>query len=480
MPASPWTMSPAWRCCVMARSCAPSTRRVVGWKDLLNCPWHLIDIAPYRDGQLGRGPHEVGRLPAPPGAEGQRFFSISYYSSFGCPEPCTFCCSPEMTGMRWKCMPTDRLLDDLADLKQRWGFDRVRFHDANWGVMEKRSRAFSEGMLERGLDFWWWCYMQAFSIMRYKPATLELMRDAGLYGAFLGGETGDQEMMDIIGKHTGAEDNLNAAVRMDQLGLPTFLSYIIGYPGESPQSMRNTIDQCRRIVASCEKARPRVAPFRPLPGTGMWAEALELGFQPPATLEDWGTFKEFHDVVEAWPGQIPADVARAYKLFEHYSTLSIGLARDRMGWWERRARRRMARGDFRFGRLEAKAFDVYDRLTRKLDFALVAVGVAAVMEQALTLIGRGGALVVVGMPPDGATVRFDPSLLAARNQRILGSKMGDANPGVDIPAMIEHWRGGRLALDAMVSGRFPFARINDALDAARAGGGLRQVVMFDE
>jgi hypothetical protein len=271
-----------------------------------------------------------------------------------------------MTGMRWKCMPTERLLDDLADLKERWGFDRVRFHDANWGVMEKRSKAFSEGLLERGLDFWWWCYMQAFSIMRYKPSTLELMRDARLHGAFLGGETGDPGMMESIGKHTGAEDNFRAALTMDRLGIPTFLSYIIGYPGEKAQSMHNTIDECRRIVASCERARPRIAPFRPLLGTPMYAQALELGFQPPPTLEAWGTFKEFHDVTQAWPGQIPLDVTRAVKLFEHYSTLSIGLARDRVGWWERRARRRMQAGDFRFGRLEAKAFDVYERIARRL------------------------------------------------------------------------------------------------------------------
>jgi len=116
---------------------------------------------------------------------------------------------------------------------------------------------------------------------------------------------------------------------------------------------------------------------------------------------------------------------------------------------------------------------------RGVDFAFVAVGIAAVMERALALLGRGGTLVVVGMPPDGAIVGFDPSLLAARSQRILGSKMGGANPRVDIPAMIAQWRAGRLALDAMVSGRFPFTRINEALDAARAGGGLRQVVTFD-
>jgi radical SAM superfamily enzyme YgiQ (UPF0313 family) len=115
-------------------------RGIVGWDKLLNMPWDLIDIDPYRDHQMrANSCGDVLRMPTPV-AMGERepYFGITYFSSYGCPEPCTFCCSPEITSQRWKCMPAERMLDDLEELKERWNYDVVRFHDANWGVMEKR------------------------------------------------------------------------------------------------------------------------------------------------------------------------------------------------------------------------------------------------------------------------------------------------------------------------------------------------------
>jgi radical SAM superfamily enzyme YgiQ (UPF0313 family) len=338
-------------------------RTVVGWNELLNCPWHLLDIEPYRQHQLkGRKVREVERMPTPPGYEGKPFFGISYFSSFGCPEPCTFCCSPEVTGARWKCMNGDRMVDDLCALQERWKFDTVRFYDANWGVMEKRTREFCQGLQNRGARLWWYCLMQAFSILRYKPETLDLMRDSGMYVAGIGGETGDKEMMRKIGKHTQGDDNLRAAMELDRRGICSWVTYIIGYPHERASSMMNTIDQCRRIASACRLARPTVWPYRPIPGTAMYQGALELGYRAPTTPLEWGTIGEYH-LEETWPGKIPPQVARARKLFEHYSTLSLGLARGRIGWWERRAERRMRTGNFRGGLVEARAFHLFHALT---------------------------------------------------------------------------------------------------------------------
>ncbi|MDP6410714.1 MAG: hypothetical protein QGI46_15165, partial [Planctomycetota bacterium] len=305
---------------------------------------------------------EVERMPTPPGFEGRPFFGISYVSSFGCPEPCTFCCSPGLTHRRWKHLPAARLLDDLCDVTERWGVDAVRFYDANWGVDERRSRAFSEGLIERGVDVAWYCLMQAGSIVRYAPQTLDAMRDSGLYVVGVGGETGDAAMMRAIGKHTPTDANEQATWELDRRGITAWVTYIIGYPHEEERSMMRTLEECRRIAARCVHARPTVWPYRPIPGSALYPAALELGYRPPSSLEEWGTIGEYH-LDETWPGKIPAHVARARRLFEHLTTLKLGLPRGRIGWWERRAQRRLESGDLRGARLEAKAFDLYQRLT---------------------------------------------------------------------------------------------------------------------
>ena len=342
-------------------------RSVVGWDQVANVPWHLIDIEPYRSRQLRPDSHKhILRMPTPD-AIGDRkpYFGITYFSSYGCPEPCTFCCSPQVTDRRWKAMPADRMLDDLQELKERWNFDVVRFHDANWGVMEKRSRAFAEGMLERDLKFHWNAFIETHSILQYKPETLDAMAASGMYIAEIGAEAGRDDMMRKIGKPIKGDDNIMASMEMDKRGIQCSVTYIIGYPGEEPDSMLATIDQCRRLHVACPKARPTVWPFRPIPGTAMWDQAVELGYQPPTNIREWGSIGEYH-LEETWPGKIPPEVAEARKLYGHFVTLDYGLARGKRGFWEKRAERRLKEGNFKYGLLEARLFDVYNRIERKL------------------------------------------------------------------------------------------------------------------
>ncbi|NUP95104.1 MAG: B12-binding domain-containing radical SAM protein [Planctomycetaceae bacterium] len=342
-------------------------RGVVGWDGVHNCAWHLLDIAPYRDRQLQQGSHKhILRMPTPPAIGSRKpYFGITYFSSYGCPEPCTFCCSPIVTDRRWKAMPADRMLDDLQDLQQRWGFDTVRFHDANFGVLQKRTKEFAEGMLARDLKFWWNAFIETHSILSYKPDVLDAMAKAGMYVAEIGAEAGTNEMMKRIGKPIKDDDNIAAAVEMDKRGVCASVTYIIGYPGEGPESMIATIDQCRRLHVAAPLARPTVWPYRPIPGTAMWDEAISLGYQPPQKIEEWGSIGEYH-LEETWPGKIPPHVAERRKLYQHYVTLSYGLARGKIGFWEKRAESRLRDNNWNFGVLEARAFDVYNRIERKL------------------------------------------------------------------------------------------------------------------
>jgi S-(hydroxymethyl)glutathione dehydrogenase / alcohol dehydrogenase len=115
---------------------------------------------------------------------------------------------------------------------------------------------------------------------------------------------------------------------------------------------------------------------------------------------------------------------------------------------------------------------------RGADFVFVTVGAKRAIEQAFPTLARGGAVVIVGMPPDGTEVAFDPVALAARGQRVLGSKMGSARVPVDIPYLVDLYSQGRLKLDELVSGRYPLEEINAAIAGVTRGEALRNVVVF--
>jgi Zn-dependent alcohol dehydrogenase len=115
----------------------------------------------------------------------------------------------------------------------------------------------------------------------------------------------------------------------------------------------------------------------------------------------------------------------------------------------------------------------------KADYVFVATGARSALDGALPLVDSMGALVVVGMPPDGVTGTYDPGWLAGLNQRILGSKMGTSVIARDIPALIERYEAGEIELDGLISRTFALDQINAAIDEVRAGSALRNVIVFD-
>ena len=112
------------------------------------------------------------------------------------------------------------------------------------------------------------------------------------------------------------------------------------------------------------------------------------------------------------------------------------------------------------------------------DFVITTAGSAEAMEQGLGCARRGGALVVVGMPPGGRLASFDPGLLAHDGKRILGSKLGSSRPQELVPQLVALYTSGELRLDELVTATYPLDRINDAIDAMRAGAAIRNVVVF--
>jgi S-(hydroxymethyl)glutathione dehydrogenase/alcohol dehydrogenase len=113
-----------------------------------------------------------------------------------------------------------------------------------------------------------------------------------------------------------------------------------------------------------------------------------------------------------------------------------------------------------------------------VDFAFVTVGAPPVIEAAPALLAPGGRVVVVGMAASGTSVGYDPVSLAAMNQGLLGSRMGETVLARDIPWLIEHWRTGRLHLAPLITGRYPLERINEAIADAARGAARRNVIVF--
>jgi len=116
---------------------------------------------------------------------------------------------------------------------------------------------------------------------------------------------------------------------------------------------------------------------------------------------------------------------------------------------------------------------------RGADYVFVAAGIAPLYTAATEYLAPGGAIVMVGMPPSGAMAEYEPANLAAMNQRLLGSRMGQTVLDRDIPRLIGLYQEGRLKLDELISGRYALEEINAAIADTRTGISRRNVICFE-
>lgn len=115
---------------------------------------------------------------------------------------------------------------------------------------------------------------------------------------------------------------------------------------------------------------------------------------------------------------------------------------------------------------------------RGADAVLVTVGAIPAYETAPRYLAAGGKLVMVGMPHSGQMSNYEPVVIAAMGQDMIGTKMGDVVLGRDIPWMIDLYHQGRLKLDELVSGRWSLEQINEAIADTRSGAARRNVILF--
>lgn len=114
------------------------------------------------------------------------------------------------------------------------------------------------------------------------------------------------------------------------------------------------------------------------------------------------------------------------------------------------------------------------------DYAFVTVGSSVALQQAFAMLARRGSAVMVGLPPaTDPPVTLPAGEFALTEKTITGGYMGSICLQVDIPGIIGLYKAGRYKLDELITGRYPFSRINDAMQSSASGEALRNVILFD-
>jgi Zn-dependent alcohol dehydrogenase len=114
------------------------------------------------------------------------------------------------------------------------------------------------------------------------------------------------------------------------------------------------------------------------------------------------------------------------------------------------------------------------------DYVFEAVGSAGAFELADRLAGRGGTVVLVGMPPEDARFPIDPLRMVYDERVVKGSWYGSCVPPRDVPRLVELYRAGELRLDELITARCSLDDINQVFRDWEVGAEARSVVTFGD
>jgi radical SAM superfamily enzyme YgiQ (UPF0313 family) len=192
-------------------------------------------------------------------------------TSRGCPYGCTFC-DRGVFGNYVRAHSPERVMDELEEAIQRYGAREIRFFDDTFTYNRKRVVKLCEMILDRGLRFPWTCLTRVTTVDK---DLLRLMKEAGCWQVLYGLESGDPGMLKRLNKGSSVEQNTQAVQWALEVGLGVRGDFIIGTPGETMESLENTLAFTKRIKLDYAHFNK----FVPYPGTELYERLLAEGYQ---------------------------------------------------------------------------------------------------------------------------------------------------------------------------------------------------------
>jgi anaerobic magnesium-protoporphyrin IX monomethyl ester cyclase len=213
---------------------------------------------------------------------------IGYFASHGCPLDCSFCCIGEIYHRRWQHKPVAQIIEELRFLKEAVGVDSLLFEDDNFFVRPQFARELARSMIDAGLNLKWETSAHAHIFTKaYTDEDLSLFADSGCQQVYIGAESGDQEVLDLLEKRATVEETLRFIEMLARHGITPRLTTMVCLPTESGRDFDLTLDILRRAKLMERSVRASIFFYTPYPGTRLYERAREKGFIPPQQLSGW-------------------------------------------------------------------------------------------------------------------------------------------------------------------------------------------------
>lgn len=257
----------------------PSREILMDIDSLPVIPYHLLPMDKYK-----------GAIFASEKRKNENFAPLS--STKGCPFKCSYYCPyPLGFGNKVRYRSPTKVVEEIEYLHKEFNIRNFVFRDQNFTLFPSHTQEICNLLSNKGLDIKWICETR-FDLIN-NALLLEKMREAGCQEIHFGLESGDVLLFEKVGKPGTKFRQIQYALEMVKAtGINTLVHIIIGLPGETWQTVRNTAKTLKILKVGAFNFTYAV----PYPGTVFYGEAKGKRL---ILTNDWSRYDGSHVVVRS-------------------------------------------------------------------------------------------------------------------------------------------------------------------------------------
>ncbi len=233
--------------------------------------FHLFDITRYTNLQP-----TMDKINGP---------SYPILTSRGCPYRCTYC--SQIGPRRWRMRSAENVVAEWRWLVRELGAAEIGVLDDSFNISRQRVLDICAGLIAEGLQHVPWIMINGIRANLADEEVLGAMRRAGCIRTAFGVESGNQQILDsVVDKHLTLEQVRRAFAAARKVGMETIGFFIIGLPGETEETMDETI----RFACELDPVVANFSMATPFPGTEMYRTVVEQGRLLVRDYDDYAFF----------------------------------------------------------------------------------------------------------------------------------------------------------------------------------------------
>jgi anaerobic magnesium-protoporphyrin IX monomethyl ester cyclase len=234
-----------------------SVRPFYGNLDDLPFPaWDLMQLEEYKDPAYFQGSH------------------LAIFSGRGCPYDCKFCASAVTWKRKLRVRSVENVIKEIRHITGVLRVKNLMFWDDTFAADIKRAISICQEIKKEKIEINYTVQLRADAV---SDELVYELKSSGCSFAAIGVESGNEEMLKSIGKRETKNDFRSALKIMKEGRLACIGSYILGLPGDTHETIRQTIDFAFELNA--EQSKFMI--LSPYPGTCYYDLALKKGLVDP-------------------------------------------------------------------------------------------------------------------------------------------------------------------------------------------------------